>query len=251
MSPSSIQINAIIVMQPADMPLTPLARADVLLSAQSAPQAVKSSMAVTAAPRTPAPPESWTAMQKGGADYRSINETRLDSAWLIDASTHGCAAAHAPLARYEHRDPTTGRVWGMPSAFGRGQCLDCPRKAAPPSERCEACQRARIETCEPMPPQDLELLQGAFGALLKSLGRGDHASDRLREEVSGRLQQLYDKLQKGQVGRILQVNLLAVAQAANKGDRSTASKAVASIVKEHWGQHRGWLLGLKALFSKS
>ena len=40
----------------------------------------------------------------------------------------GCAVASSAARREASRD-ASGRVWGMPNAGGRGQCLDCPRKA--------------------------------------------------------------------------------------------------------------------------
>merc|ERR1719195_2118709 len=98
----------------------------------------------------------------------------------------------ASIAQYKSRDPQTGRIWGVPSAFGRGQCIDCPNKAAPPSTRCVSCQLKTVQaTCEPMPPDVLQRVQESFDALLKRL------SGKRYEDATKRIQLLYAKMQTG------------------------------------------------------
>merc|ERR1719297_564550 len=86
-----------------------------------------------------------------------------------EATTESVAPrARADGARYESEDLVTGRVWGTPGAFGRGQCLDCPKKAAPPSARREARQGRRAKTLhEPMPAEALQQVRMAFDRLLE------------------------------------------------------------------------------------
>ncbi|CAE7604113.1 unnamed protein product [Symbiodinium sp. CCMP2592] len=109
------------------------------------------------------------------------------------------APAIAPasaVASYESRD-STGRVWGVPNAGGRGQCLDCPNKAALPSNRCKDCQLRRGRGT---PMQDLSALRPALDAAARR--RPDRQA-----LVDARLRVLYEKLQDGQIADEIQHKL--------------------------------------------
>eukprot|EP00401_Gymnodinium_catenatum_P018584 CAMPEP_0117543698 /NCGR_PEP_ID=MMETSP0784-20121206/45193_1 /TAXON_ID=39447 /ORGANISM="" /LENGTH=262 /DNA_ID=CAMNT_0005340481 /DNA_START=133 /DNA_END=921 /DNA_ORIENTATION=+ len=146
------------------------------------------------------------------------------------------------VARYASKD-ASGRVWGMPSAFGGGQCFKCPRKAASPSLMCEKCQLASAAGCE-MPYHDLQHLQTTFSVVLRELPA------RAQHDIDTRLKHLYSKLEAGVVAVSIQVLLLDIATAMHKNDRVAASKNVASLIAEHWRQHKAWLIGLKQLTSR-
>merc|ERR1712232_173010 len=70
------------------------------------------------------------------------------------------------VEKYLSKDSSTGRVWGMPSAFGKGQCSDCPAKAMPPHMRCEACQKIhQSRLYPPMAEADVRGLRDALQPL--------------------------------------------------------------------------------------
>merc|ERR1712050_406866 len=147
------------------------------------------------------------------------------------------------IARYESRDPVTGRVWGMPSAFGTGQCLDCAQKAAPPSVRCEACQlRLALAIHELLPPQALQQVQEAFDLLL-----GNMTSSKMRDDIAERLQALSLELHAGRLSLSVQGEVHRLACAASAGDFDEANRVCTTLIAKHWDVHRVWLLGLKRL----
>ncbi|CAK9088685.1 unnamed protein product [Durusdinium trenchii] len=118
---------------------------------------------------------------------------------LAEAPAENRPVAHVAsrppqIATYASRD-ASGRVWGMPNAGGRGQCLDCPRKAALPSTRCAECQ-LRLSSGAPM--SDLP----EFRARLDRV-----AAQCPHKEVQSRLETLYEKLQAGQIPEKLQQKL--------------------------------------------
>eukprot|EP00418_Pyrodinium_bahamense_P026298 CAMPEP_0179149926 /NCGR_PEP_ID=MMETSP0796-20121207/72670_1 /TAXON_ID=73915 /ORGANISM="Pyrodinium bahamense, Strain pbaha01" /LENGTH=257 /DNA_ID=CAMNT_0020850829 /DNA_START=11 /DNA_END=782 /DNA_ORIENTATION=- len=156
------------------------------------------------------------------------------------------ASQAAAVTRYESVDPLTGRVWGMPSAFGRAQCRDCPEKAAPPSDRCVCCQRCLAEAVhEPMESEALQQLKGAFDGLLA------RPSGRPRDDVAGRLRKLYAQLEKGRIPRPVQEQLLEVTAAVLAKNVTEARKACSRIAAQHWSEHKAWLTGLEAFSQRS
>jgi len=148
----------------------------------------------------------------------------------------------ADAKRYESVD-STGRVWGMPSAFGGGQCLDCPNKAVPPSMLCETCQH-KASQGQPMTTDDLRQLQDPLNALLQSFSGKKH------EDIARRLDQLYLLLRAGKIAEPIQTKLLLFAKALSANDRTEATKQVTVISAEHWDQHKQWLTGLKRVLSR-
>mmetsp|Transcript_109610 Transcript_109610/g.210812 ORF Transcript_109610/g.210812 Transcript_109610/m.210812 type:complete len:247 (+) Transcript_109610:72-812(+) len=148
----------------------------------------------------------------------------------------------ADAKRYESVD-STGRVWGMPSAFGGGQCLDCPNKAVPPSMLCETCQH-KASQGEPMTTDDLQQLQDPLNALLQSFSGKKH------EDIARRLDQLYLLLRAGKIAEPIQTKLLLFAKALSANDRTEATRQVTAISAEHWDQHKQWLTGLKRVLSR-
>merc|ERR1712050_675869 len=153
---------------------------------------------------------------------------------------------HKPVSnctkRYESRD-STGRVWGQPSAFGGGQCLDCPNRAAPPSMRCESCQQ-NLTQGRPISTEELQQIQNGFNSCLVKCSGKKHT------DVSQRLGQLYFLLQTGKIAEPIQTKLLIVAKAISANDCTEASRQVAMISAEHWEQHKEWLKGLRTMLSR-
>jgi hypothetical protein len=147
----------------------------------------------------------------------------------------------ARVAHYESIDPVTGRVWGMPSAFGRGQCLDCPNKASPPSNKCRACQ-SRSNSL--MPAGAIERVKIVLDKRLP------HVQERSRADVAQRLSLLYVDMKAGHIEQTLQGQLQALAEAIEAHGVPEARRLTAAMVSQHWQQHKAWLKGLKTLLAE-
>merc|ERR1712008_39612 len=148
----------------------------------------------------------------------------------------------ACVARYESIDTCDGRVWGMPSAFGRGQCLDCPNKAAPPSKRCESCQLA-YQAGEPMAIEDINRLRAVLEDLVRTLPEAQ------RGDILSRLQQLTSRLSAGTIQQPIQLKLRGIVDVAAAGDRGAAKQEVAWLAANEWEQHKIWIVALRRLFA--
>lgn len=149
------------------------------------------------------------------------------------------------VVRYASRD-ASGRVWGVPSAFGAGQCLECPARCAPPSTLCVACQYKAGAEGDPMPEDQLRVLQSSLGSLLVSFS----GKPGEREDVTRGLGQLYSKAQAGRLPPSIQVRLAGIANAIDANAIGFASREVTAISATHWTFHKDWIVGLKRLLSR-
>lgn len=180
-----------------------------------------------------------------------LNTTVLSQSFVgpVLGSNAVCGNRHAkkdPAAGYRSIDPRTGRVWGAPNAGGRGQCFDCPNRAMPTNRRCESCLRKLTEAVhEQMSSQDLDELQCSFDAVLARIS----GSRGMRDDTAERLQQLYSKLQAGEIPSPLQAQLLVIARSLSRSDDATAGRLVAKLSTEHWELHKDWLVSVKRLLS--
>lgn len=238
------------LIQPLSMPVTPLAlglwRYEKFTAIASCKKDTPAALVV--APRTPiAEP---TAAQNVVRGDRGIcndlvgKEARDESAPVVKRAG---AAAEAPVARYASVDPHTGRVWGVPSAFGKGQCLNCPGRAAPPSTLCVACQLSRAQTVhDPMPKGQFQSLRSAFGALLEDVPDGPGKEKSI---VAQRLDQLYTKLKAGRIEPEIQAQLAEIVNALAANDRVAANRKLQVISAQHWEQQKDWLIGVRRLLA--
>jgi len=252
------------IIQLADMPATPLARAmwrfgwpgaedqlHVIMSSQGAPtgartEAVKHPGHITACIDT--------------VTARPSPASRMALSDRAETTTDPMAArARADTACYELKDPVTGRVWGTPSAFGRVQCLDCPEKAAPPSARREARQVRRAKAFhEPMPAEALQQVRMAFDRLLErpdraqKLGMSGCEWLRERKDTAERLRVLVVALQEGRISQPIQAHLLGIARATNAMDLWEAERLCSELCAKHWHwlKRNKWLQGLSRLFPR-
>lgn len=178
------------------------------------------------------------------ASSPASSHTRLAGADAQQIPTSGIPSSTtrkslSGVLRYESMDDT-GRVWGVPNAGGRAQCLDCPKKAAPPSMRCEACQLAQMQGT-PMPGTDLSVLRGAFSAALAGMPA------KRRFDAETRFSLLYSDLECGKIAQPIQETLLKIARHLSEGSASEAAAEVRCLVAQHWQHHKDWLTGLRCL----
>lgn len=180
------------------------------------------------------------------SEGNKANSTPLQStSCTSEVSSLALEHSQPKVAKYESRDHN-GRVWGVPSAFGRGQCLSCPKKASPPSMRCVSCQLVMAQS-EPMSADDVRKIQNSLNGLLRKM------SGRMCNDIAQRLDQLYSKLETGLIPQSIQSALLTVVESLSKNNAvaqandTEAASLVAKLTAEHWVQHKEWLVGLKRL----
>lgn len=223
-------------MQLAMMPVTPLGRRMHCFGwseAQAAPVAQRAAPAVLHLPGEVAEPTVSPApavLPHLGSARASFGPAPSQPA----TSSHPAAASS--VAKYESRD-AHGRVWGVPNAGGRGQCLDCPKQALLPSTRCADCQ-LRLSRGTPMADLD---------SFREKMNRA--AAKCVNREVTLRLDALYQKLQTGQIPDSAQEKLRRFAEAvtADVRRRAEAQKIIQDLISQYWQQHKYWLTGLKWL----
>ncbi|CAE7892351.1 unnamed protein product [Symbiodinium necroappetens] len=237
-----LRLNLLGAMQLASMPVTPLGRRMAYFGwdehAQSQTQAVTTGQMAQL--------KSWPDRDFAAQGYclpavPAVPPVPDQSFELQATSTQVSRPVPAPtivpataVASYESRD-STGRVWGVPNAGGRGQCLDCPNKAALPSNRCKDCQLRRGRGT---PMQDLSALRPALDAAARR--RPDRQA-----LVDARLRVLYEKLQNGQIADEIQQKLFRFADALGAGHEKDAQAVLQELVAEYWQQHKYWISGLK------
>eukprot|EP00933_Yihiella_yeosuensis_P044618 TRINITY_DN3988_c0_g1_i1.p1 TRINITY_DN3988_c0_g1~~TRINITY_DN3988_c0_g1_i1.p1 ORF type:complete len:322 (+),score=69.85 TRINITY_DN3988_c0_g1_i1:89-967(+) len=217
-------------------------------------------------------PYSIAAANSAGAGYVYDVSTALSSCMSTRPSLDSTTAASAlnstevGIHRYQSKDEN-GRVWGMPSAFGKGQCFSCWDKAAPPSNFCVKCQVKQAAAVHPvMSPESMKQMISTFDSLIK--GRFTKNS-KAASDVKTRLSKLYALIDQGKITYELQVQLLRISEAAAATTTATTaatttatvSEAVCSknseevgklcgkIVSEHWQEHKDWLVALRRLLS--
>jgi len=217
------------IFQPVSMPVTPLARGMWRYGGLPAESYLSD------------PPRQ---QDMGPAIVAAVVEKRM----CVDPVAHTAApnfgAQPVCIAKYASHDPVTGRVWGVPNAGGRGQCVDCPNRCAPPSNRCVDCQiRFAQMRYTPMSADELGSFQAALAPLLDALP-GKQQLDRER------LGHLYTILQEGRLSPACQTEILAIAQAIRGNDKVSADRLLAGLVKQHWEHHKEWLAALKRLLCR-
>lgn len=218
-------------MQLATMPVTPLGRRmqyfeshDVITSTPTTEARSSGNPISMAVPRQSVPQSHPS---------EPYTPPLVENTPLPQAST-SLPSQSSGIAKYESRD-AHGRVWGVPNAGGRGQCLDCPNKALLPSTRCRECQ---LRLAQGSPMVDLAQFQA----------RLDRAAQRCRhKEVAVRLETLYQKLQNGQVPDSMQEKLRRFAELLESDERNEGQKVLKDLISQHWEQHKYWLTGLKWL----
>merc|ERR1711862_923400 len=127
--------------------------------------------------------------------------------------------------------------------MGPRQCLDCPNRAALPSERCARFQTAHAHAGIPMAAKDMQRLQVVFDELILALPEAK------RGDTLTRLQHLTPCLSEGKIQQPIQQKLLSIADATTAGDRAAAKREVAWLAANHWEQHKYWIIALRRMLA--
>jgi len=97
---------------------------------------------------------------------------------------------------------------------------------------------------EPLPPHDVTHVRNVFTMLLDASQDGNAKK---REDISKRLDELYVKLQNGQLKTACSQKVLQLAKAMEAQDYGTASKVQQELFSVDWDANKSWLMGVKRL----
>merc|ERR1712066_653508 len=95
---------------------------------------------------------------------------------------------------------------------------------------------------EPMLPDNLQEFQRSLSGLLDA-----STSSSQCEDITKRIQPLLSQLEAGKIAPCIQVKLMDIAKAISDNDRLKANRELAMLTREHWDQHKNWLIGMKRL----
>lgn len=215
-------------MQPLHLPVTPLAiRLNLKPQRDAQPSAATQPAAAASFAQHLAPAPGPTLLQ--ACQHKVVQDVQKES--------------NLGVKRYESVDAVTGRKWGQPSAYGRGQCLNCPDKAAPPSMLCERCQQQAYGS-SPMPQERLQYVKAALeeAAALRTSGNAV-AARRARSD----LDVLSQRLDSATISELVQNELVLISDALKAGDCEQAKRRYGELVKDqcHWTQHKELLQALR------
>lgn len=97
---------------------------------------------------------------------------------------------------------------------------------------------------EPMAPHDVTHVRNVFTMLLDASQDGNAKK---REDISKRLDELYMKLQEGQLKTACSQKVLQLAKAMEAQDFATVSKVQQELFSVDWDANKSWLMGVKRL----
>lgn len=101
---------------------------------------------------------------------------------------------------------------------------------------------------EPMPPHELQHVRGTLSTLLDVLA-GQDPNPKKREDIAKRLEELYGKLQAGQIKTATSQKVLALVKAVEAQDHAASSRIQQELYQTDWDINKSWLMGLKRLFA--
>ncbi|CAE7266683.1 SEC31A [Symbiodinium natans] len=99
---------------------------------------------------------------------------------------------------------------------------------------------------EPLPPHDLAHVKNVFTLLLDS---SQDNNPKKREDIMKKLEELYGKLQTGQLKTATSQKVLQLAKAMEAQDYATAQK-VQQELSVDWDTNKSWLMGVKRLITR-
>jgi len=109
----------------------------------------------------------------------------------------------------------------------------------------EASAGGATQIGEPMAPHELSHVKGVLSMLLDASSADGNAKK--REDISKRLEDLYVKLQHGQVKTAASQKLLQLVKAVEASDYPGANRLQMELFNLDWEQNKFWLVGVKRL----
>jgi len=102
-----------------------------------------------------------------------------------------------------------------------------------------------VQLGEPMAPHELSHVKGVLSMLLDASSQDGNAKK--REDIAKRLEELYGKLQTGQLKTAVSQKVLQMVKAVEAQDYTAANKMQQELCAVDWDQNRNWLQGVRRL----
>lgn len=101
---------------------------------------------------------------------------------------------------------------------------------------------------EPMAPHEVSHIKGVLSMLLEASSQDNTpASMKKREDIAKRLEELYSKLQAGQIKTAASQKVLQMVKSVENQDNQAAHKMLTELCQMDWDQNKNWLQGVKRL----
>lgn len=131
-------------------------------------------------------------------------------------------------------------AWPLPTSAM--QKLSTNKAIKAQNESVQAASEA-VTLGDPMAAGDLQRVQATLGMYLQ----GQSGNTRMYEDISKRLEELYAKLQSGNMKNTGQSKVMQLIQALEAQDFATAGKTHMELTQMDWTENKNWLQGVKRL----
>lgn len=96
-----------------------------------------------------------------------------------------------------------------------------------------------------MPPHDLSNVKTVLGMLLDASAQDGNMKK--RDDIAKRLDELYAKLQAGQIKTAASQKVLQMVKAVENQDFQSANRIQMELCTSDWDSNKNWLMGIKRL----
>lgn len=98
---------------------------------------------------------------------------------------------------------------------------------------------------EMLPPHEVEHIKSVMAMMLNNSAQDGNV--RKRDDIAKRLEELYSKLQTGQMKTAASQKVLQLVQAVEQNDFASANRIQMELCTIDWEMNKGWLMGVKRL----
>lgn len=131
-------------------------------------------------------------------------------------------------------------AWPLPTSAM--QKLSTNKAIKAQNEDVQAASQS-VSLGDPMAAADVQRVQATLGMYLQ----GQAGNTRMYEDISKRLEELYVKLQTGNMKNAGQSKLLQLVECLERQDFVTAGKTHMELTTMDWTENKNWLQGVKRL----
>jgi hypothetical protein len=101
---------------------------------------------------------------------------------------------------------------------------------------------------DPVPAQEISVIQRSLGGLLERCAQDGNR--RKWDDTGRKLEELYEKLATGQIGRESVFKVKELCACIDRGDFATASRLRVELSASDWERNRTWLFAVQLLLPK-
>lgn len=131
-------------------------------------------------------------------------------------------------------------AWPLPTSAM--QKLSTNKAIKAQNEDVQAASEA-MSLGDPMAAGDVQRVQAVLGMYLQ----GQSGNTRMHEDISKRLEELYTKLQTGNMKNSGQAKVMQFIQCLEAQDFAAAGKTHVELTTMDWTENKNWLQGVKRL----